>query len=326
MKKIVLGVFVALCLITLARSQAFAGGAIPHFYTGITIAELPNNLLENNPYTYSLDRAAFSAGEEVTIGTAIRDYGWIVTSGPLPTAASAYIYYIHIEVSNATLTPNKKALQFYLNLTQSQSNVLNFPERVKHVTLSFIIVGELFQGHYDASGLPSMYVFARNSLMVTPVGTGNTLFDFKNINNEQSPFSYDSTNTTYYGGCGAVKKDGNWIFEYANCTKITGTLFVTGFDFTTEGGNVNTINLGTTVTDLQKNLKDTTAGAIYTPDTTRDGILVKVTNPATGNLNKLQLMVVMIGIVEYTQGVYPVQGTLFANNFDANSYIDITPA
>lgn len=63
MKRTVLGVLIALCLISLARNQNFAGGVIPHLYTGVATAELATQLQQNYQYSFALDRSPFSAGE-----------------------------------------------------------------------------------------------------------------------------------------------------------------------------------------------------------------------------------------------------------------------
>lgn len=150
--------------------------------------------------------------------------------------------------------------------------MLNVPHKVRHASFSYICIGELFSGYYDSSGIPSMYIFARNSPMITPAAVGETLLDFKNPDNQLSPFSYDPANAAYQG-CGAVKRNGNWIIETAACKKITATLFITGFDFNAPtGATDNIIILGpNTINELQKDLSKPAHVAI-TPDTTKDGI------------------------------------------------------
>ncbi len=78
--------------------------------------------------------------------------------------------------------------------------------------LNFIIIGSAMGGYYTTSGIPSSYIFARNSDMFVPTSTGLTLVDFKTqtSGNAESPFLYDPTNTKY-SGCGAAKRDGYWI-------------------------------------------------------------------------------------------------------------------
>ena len=231
MKTSLLGIFVALCLISFAQTQAFSGGVLPHLYTGIALTELTGELLQNYTYSFALDRAAFSAGEEVLVGTTLRDFGYLGYLGTPPGSLA----YVHIEVVNPRMSANKKVFQFNLTLVQAQANVLNYPLRVKHISLGYILVGELFEGQYDSSGIPSTFIYVKNSAMIAPATLGNTLVDFKTSASE-SPFLYDPA---VYTGCGASKRNGNWIIETQNCTVITATLFITGFEMpVTTGDNV----------------------------------------------------------------------------------------
>ena len=93
MKKSLLGIFIALCLISSAQTQAFAGGILPHLYTGIAVAELSGDLLQNYTYSFPLSRTAFTSTEEVLIGTSLRDFGYQV---PTPAPALPASPYIHI--------------------------------------------------------------------------------------------------------------------------------------------------------------------------------------------------------------------------------------
>ena len=198
-----LTIFIALCLISSGQAQAFSGGVIPHLYTGVAVTELSGELLQNYAYTFALDRTAFNTGEEVLIGTTLRDYSFLNTQ--VNTAGAAY--YVHIEVVNPTMNANRRAFQFNLITTQSSANVNNIPLRIKHITLSYILIGELLEGQYDSSGIPSTYIFTRNSAMIAPATSGKTLVDFKTAGLE-SPFNYDPS---AYIGCGASKRNGNWI-------------------------------------------------------------------------------------------------------------------
>lgn len=133
---------------------------------------------------------------------------------PNPTTIANPIYYAHIEIINPRLTDNKQIFQFNIKTINTQANVLNIPTKIKHVGLNFIIIGSAMGGYYTTSGIPSSYLFARNSDMFVPVsGAGlSTLVDFKTqtSGNSESPFLYDPTNTKY-SGCGAAKRDGYWI-------------------------------------------------------------------------------------------------------------------
>lgn len=103
--------------------------------------------------------------------------------------------------------------QFNIKTVNSQANVKNVPLRIKHVSVNFIIVGSGLGGYYTSSGIPSSYIFARNSDMILPVTGTTTLIDFKTqtTGNAESPFLYNAADTTKYGGCGAAKRDGYWI-------------------------------------------------------------------------------------------------------------------
>lgn len=133
---------------------------------------------------------------------------------PNPTNPPAgAIYYAHIEIINPRLSDNRQIFQFNIKTLNTQANVLNIPTRIKHVGLNFIIIGSAMGGYYTTSGIPSSYIFARNSDMFVPVSNpGLTLVDFKaqTSGNAESPFLYDPTNTKY-AGCGAAKRDGYWI-------------------------------------------------------------------------------------------------------------------
>lgn len=168
-------------------------------------AELAAELLQNYTYSATLNRAVFGSTEEVFIGTALRDFTFMNTQ----VITTGALYYAHIEVVNPRLSASKKALEFNLTTVQIQANINNIALKFKRLTLSYIIVGEQFEGHYDSSGIPSSYIFTRNSQMITPATAGTTLVDFK-TSSAESPFLYDPT-TSNYKGCGAVKRNGNWI-------------------------------------------------------------------------------------------------------------------
>lgn len=122
------------------------------------------------------------------------------------------MYYAHIEIINPRLSDSRQIFQFNIKTLNTQANVLNIPTRIKHVGLNFIIIGSALGGYYTSSGIPSSYIFARNSDMFVQSSTGFTLVDFKTqtSGNAESPFLYDPTNTKY-SGCGAAKRDGYWI-------------------------------------------------------------------------------------------------------------------
>lgn len=85
-------IFITLCLLSSTHTQSFSGGVIPHFHTGTMTAELSGELLQNYAYSVTLDRAPFSSGEEVLIGTTLRDYSFLNTQ--VNTAGASY--YVHI--------------------------------------------------------------------------------------------------------------------------------------------------------------------------------------------------------------------------------------
>lgn len=223
MNKTSLGLLLA-CFVTLAATQAFTGGQLPHLETGITIADGgAADITAATTFTVPLARAPFDATEEVNIATALQDF----TFYSLASEATTNNYYVHIEIVNPVMTANMKAFQYSIKTTNAQANVINIPYKIKRVRLGYILVGSNFGGYYTPS-LPSSYIFARNSAMITPATTGATLIDFKTPTLE-SPFLY-TPSTTNYPGCGAVKKNGYWIIETTNCTSIKATLFLTGFD------------------------------------------------------------------------------------------------
>lgn len=223
MNKTSLGLLLA-CFVTLAATQAFTGGQLPHLETGVTIADGgTSDITGATTFTVSLTRAPFDAGEEVNIATALQDF----TYYSLTSDSSSNNYYVHIEIVNPVMTSNLKAFQYSIKTTNSQANVINIPYRIRRVRLGYILVGSNFGGYYTPT-LPSSYIFARNSAMVSPALTGSTLVDFKTPTLE-SPFLY-TPSTTNYPGCGAVKKNGYWIIETTNCSSIRATLFLTGFD------------------------------------------------------------------------------------------------
>jgi hypothetical protein len=93
MKKSLLGIFIALCLISSAQTQAFAGGILPHLYTGIAVAELSGDLLQNYTYSFPLSRTAFTSTEEVLTGTSLRDYSFqSLATAPVAPATDPYIH------------------------------------------------------------------------------------------------------------------------------------------------------------------------------------------------------------------------------------------
>ncbi len=179
MKKSLLGIFIALCLISSAQTQAFAGGILPHLYTGVAVAELSGDLLQNYTYSFSLSRTAFTSTEEVLTGTSLRDFG---IQTPTPAPANTFTPYYHIEVVDPRMSANRKIFQFNLTLVQIQANVNNYPLKMKHISLGYILVGELFEGQYDSSGIPSTFIYVKNSAMITPATSGKTLVDFKTSN------------------------------------------------------------------------------------------------------------------------------------------------
>lgn len=311
MKKTTLGLLLA-CFVTLAATQAFTGGQLPHLETGITIADGgAADITAANTFTISLNRAPFDAGEEVNIATSLQDFTYYTFTSGVATPN----YYVHIEVVNPTMTVNLKAFQYSIKTVNSQANVINVALKIKRVRLGYILVGSNFGGYYTPT-LPSSYIFARNSAMVAPAATGSTLVDFK-TSTQESPFLY-TPSTTNYPGCGAVKKNGNWIIEIVNCTSIRATLFLTGFDMQAQGGATDTILIGNTIANLQVDLQSTSA--VFTADPTKDGLAISPTTLT--NVNFFQLSMVVIGLREYSQGTYPVQGS-FIDNFDANSYISL---
>lgn len=95
MRTNILGIFIVLCLISSIQTQAFAGGLLPHLYTGIAVAELSGDLLQNYTYSFPLSRTAFTSTEEVLVGTSLRDFGFQAPS-PLPTGPAPVNPYIHI--------------------------------------------------------------------------------------------------------------------------------------------------------------------------------------------------------------------------------------
>jgi len=98
------------------------------------------------------------------------------------TAPGSARFYAHIEIVNPRLSDNRQVFQFNIKTVNSQANVLNYPVRVKHVALNFIIIGSGMGGFYTTSGIPSSYLFARNSDMILPAaasGGTTTLVDFK---------------------------------------------------------------------------------------------------------------------------------------------------
>lgn len=147
-----------------------------------------------------------------------------------PTASTKY--YAHIEIINPKLSDNRQTFLFKIKSTYSQVNALYIPVRVGHVSLNFIIIGSGMGGYYTSSGIPSSYLFARNSDMFLPATAGPTLIDFKNSvsNTAGSPFLYNPGDNTYKG-CGAVKKNGNWIIETGACARASATIFITGFEY-----------------------------------------------------------------------------------------------
>ena len=80
------------------------------------------------------------------------------------------------------MSANRKIFQFNLTLVQIQANVNNYPLKMKHVSFGYILVGELFEGQYDSSGIPSTFIYVKNSAMVTPATAGDSLVDFKTSN------------------------------------------------------------------------------------------------------------------------------------------------
>ena len=295
MKTNLLGIFVALCLISFAQTQAFSGGVLPHLYTGIALTELTGELLQNYTYSFPLARAAFTAGEEVLIGTTLRDFGYLNQ-----VSSPGSLAYVHIEVVNPRMSANKKVFQFNLTLVQAQANVLNYPLRVKHISLGYILVGELFEGQYDSSGIPSTFIYVKNSAMIAPATLGNTLVDFKTSASE-SPFLYDPA---VYTGCGASKRNGNWIIETQNCTVITATLFITGLEMpVVNGANVLSLLTAATALDstkdadimkaVQFDLEDSTV-SFFTADGTKDGLAMQF--PVTAGV-LYQVSMIAIGIV-----------------------------
>lgn len=88
-------------------------------------------------------------------------------------------YYAHIEIVNPRLSDNRQVFQFNIKTVNSQANINNVPLRIKHVSINYILVGSGIGGYYTSSGIPSSYIFARNSDMILPVSGTTTLVDFK---------------------------------------------------------------------------------------------------------------------------------------------------
>jgi hypothetical protein len=93
MRTNLLGILIALCLISSVQTQAFAGGILPHLYTGIAVAELSGDLLQNYTYSFPLSRTAFTSTEEVLTGTSLRDYSFqSLATAPVAPATDPYIH------------------------------------------------------------------------------------------------------------------------------------------------------------------------------------------------------------------------------------------
>lgn len=179
--------------------------------------------------------------------------------------------------------------QFQVKTAQTAANINNIPYKIKRVKLSYIIVGSGFPGFYDNAILDT-FVFPRNSIMLQPVSGGPTLVDFKSPAGD-SPFLYNPSLSNYQG-CGAVKKDGNWIIETARCAKITATIFLTGIDFPVNAaaGGTNTFNLPS-LAEKQIDLQG--ANAVFNADSTQDGLKLSITSAA---VSFFQASFIVIGL------------------------------
>lgn len=157
------------------------------------------------------------------MATSLTGYSYTPPSGTITPANNGII---HVEIVNARLNDNRQKFLFNLRTTTSQTNSVNVLFRVRKITLTYIAIGDLFDGFY--SNLPSSYIFARNSGMVRPnlLSGQRTNVDFASPTS-LSPFLYTPGNSSL--GCGAVKRNSNWVIEN-NCTDIKATIFITGFD------------------------------------------------------------------------------------------------
>ncbi len=187
--------------------------------------------------------------------------------------------------------------------------------------MNFIIVGANFGGSY--TNLPSSYLFARNSILVAPANTGNTLVDFRlTPTSTQTPFSY-AVNNTVNIGCGAVKRNGNWIIETTGCQVIRAAIFITGLDMNVPvtGSLRNTFKVGATA-GIPNEVIFNLAAAQFTPDITQDGLPL-VLNAANVRVNLIQLSMIVFGLREYTANIYPIQGVSI-DNFIVSTFVNPT--
>lgn len=87
----------------------------------------------------------------------------------------------------------------------------------------------------------------------------------------------------------------------------------------------NTIQIGPNAGKLNEiNINLFLTSTSFTTDSTKDGLLLTLSENSAGKTNALQLSMIVITIREYTSSTYPLQG-VFVDNFNANTFIDASP-